>query len=133
MTGLSKTPPGAATYRGVTVYGASWVPVLKVLPFYADDHALARSWSRIPDDTDVLITHTPPDNMLDISSFGQVLGCSLLAPRLNDLSPALHCFGHLHNSAGQLTLGGTTYVNASSVNSRFEVVHPPTVFDLPDR
>ena len=56
----------------------------------------------------------------------------LLAQRVKELSPALHCFGHVHRSAGHVALGGTTCVNASSVNSRFELVHQPFVFDLPD-
>ena len=47
--------------------------------------------------------------------------------------PALHCFGHVHHSAGHAVIGPATYVNATSVNSNFELVHPPFLFDLPDR
>lgn len=120
-------------YRGVRFHGAPWVPMLDGHAFFADDRALAAAWARIPDDVDVLITHTPPAGILDVSSTGLKLGCRHLADRLAALSPRLHCFGHVHASAGHRTIGGTTYVNAASVNSAFEVVHPPFTIELPDR
>lgn len=119
-------------YRGVRFHGAPWVPMLDGHAFFADDRALAAAWSRIPNDVDVLITHTPPAGILDESSTGLKLGCRHLSERLAALSPRLHCFGHVHASAGHRTIGGTTYVNASSVNSAFKVVHPPFTIELPD-
>lgn len=91
-------------------------------------------WPRIPDDVDVLITHAPPAGLLDVSSTGLKLGCEHLAKRLAGLAPRLHCFGHahVHASAGNRSSGGTTYVNASSVDSTFQIAHPPFVFELPD-
>ena len=43
---------------------------------HADDDALREKWSRIPANTDVLITHTPPAGILDRSRRGQGLGCT---------------------------------------------------------
>ena len=123
----------AETFRGVRFYGASWVPMLSQMPFYATDDALGTAWSRIPDEVDVLVTHTPPAGVLDVSSRGQALGCPHLTARLSALSPALHCFGHVHRSAGSEVIGGTTFVNATSVNSQFELVHAPFMFEFPDR
>ncbi len=120
-------------FRGVTFYGASWVPMLHGFAFFADDEFLERAWSRIPEDVDVLITHTPPLGVLDVSSRGKSLGCRFLAERLKDLSPALHCFGHVHNSRGATTIGATTFMNATSVASNFQIAHAPFVFELPDR
>ncbi len=117
-------------HRGVRFYGAPWVPILDNHAFFADDQALVSAWSRIPDDVGVLITHTPPAGVMDVSSRGEMLGCRYLARRLEKLDPKLHCFGHVHASAGNRTIGGTTYVNASSVNSRFEIAVPPFVFDV---
>lgn len=123
----------AETFAGVTFYGASWVPMLRQLPFYADAESLSAAWSRIPDSVDVLVTHTPPHGILDVSGSGKVLGCHGLADRLKMLTPALHCFGHVHNSAGHRKISGTNYVNATSVNSDFQIAHTPFLFDLPDR
>jgi len=115
---------------GVKFYGASWVPNLNNHAFFADERALDEAWSKIPDDVDVLITHTPPAGVLDVSSRGLALGCKHLAKRLKTLKPVLHCFGHVHASAGSRKRGGTTYVNASSVNSSFEIKVAPFEFDL---
>ncbi|WP_299352443.1 metallophosphatase domain-containing protein [uncultured Shimia sp.] len=116
--------------EGLKFYGASWVPDLSGHAFFADDSTLKRAWAEIPGDTDVLITHTPPAGVLDVSSRGLMLGCPHLAERLNDVRPKLHCFGHVHASAGHLVRSGTTFVNASSVNSAFEIAHIPVELKL---
>ena len=115
---------------GVKFYGTSWIPVLAGHAFFADSDALALAWSRIPDDVDVLITHTPPAEVLDRSSRDETLGCPLLADRLAALQPKLHCFGHVHASRGCRVVGKTTYVNATSVNSSLQMAYPPFEFDL---
>ena len=63
----------------------------------------------------------------------EYLPCPHLARRIRDLSPALHCFGHVHNGRGRQQIGATDYLNATSVNSAFEIAYPPFVVDLPDR
>src|SRR4026208_2196534 len=52
-------------------------------------------------------------------------GSGEFPPRLLALPPRLHCFGHIHASAGITCLNGTTYVNASMVNRRYENAHQP--------
>ena len=117
-------------WRGVRFYGAPWVPDLYGHAFYADDRALADAWDTIPQNVDVLITHTPPRGILDVSSRGDVLGCPHLTDRLKSVKPALHCFGHVHHSSGHQSVGGTTHVNASVIGKAYEIAHPPFVFDL---
>lgn len=123
----------AFAHRGVTFHGSPWVPHLDGHAFFADDDRLRDAWAAIPDDVDVLITHTPPAGILDISSTDLMLGCACLAERLVQLGPKLHCFGHVHASAGTCQVGTTTFVNASSVGSDFRIKNEPFVIDLPDR
>lgn len=120
------------TYRDVEFYGAPWVPMLTTHAFFAEAPELTAAWARIPRDVDVLITHTPPADILDVSSRGLAIGCPHLAQRLRDLTPRLHCFGHVHASAGSRMIGATTYVNATSINSDFQIAHRPFVFDWPE-
>ena len=115
---------------GIKFYGSPWVPHLSHHAFYANSDAIREAWSKIPDDVDVLITHTPPARCLDVSSRGMSLGCDYLAQRLKSLRPLLHCFGHVHASVGQCQHKGITFVNAASVNSQFEISNPPVVFNL---
>jgi Icc-related predicted phosphoesterase len=115
-------------HEGVTFYGAPWTPLLKGHAFFRQESELSDKWQQIPDDTDVLITHTPPAGVLDISSRGLELGCRHLADTVGRVSPQLHCFGHVHASSGVREVGNTTFINASSVNSQFELARPPYEF-----
>ncbi len=112
-------------HDGVTFYGSPWVPDLAQHAFYQPSDQLAAKWSAIPEQTDVLITHTPPAGILDVSSHGLVLGCPYLAARSTELSHRTHCFGHVHASSGVLERDGVTYVNAALANHQYEMVRAP--------
>jgi Icc-related predicted phosphoesterase len=120
----------AVVLDGVTFYGAPWVPELTSSAHYMPDTELAHAWTKIPESTDVLITHTPPRGILDRNSMEKECGCATLRDRLTVVRPRLHCFGHIHASAGTIEVAGTTYVNASMVNSKYEIVRTPYIFDL---
>jgi Icc-related predicted phosphoesterase len=90
---------------GVRFYGSPWVPELSGHAFYANAEQLRIAWQKIPTHTDVLITHTPPANILDESRHGLSLGCPLLAYELQRIVPKVHCFGHVHASAGSCEAG----------------------------
>lgn len=118
---------------GFTFFGAPWVPELRQWAHFLTPSELQRAWERIPENLDVLITHTPPRGILDRSSRGKACGCELLGARLASVPPRLHCFGHIHASAGTEQIGETRFVNASMVNSRYEVSREPTVISLERR
>lgn len=117
-------------FGGLKFWGAPWVPMLECHAFFADDDDLRSAWSRIPYDVDVLITHTPPEGILDRSGAGESLGCPFLAVALQRVKPRLHCFGHVHAAAGREDRDGTIFVNATSVDTRRDIVNPPFVIDL---
>ncbi|KAJ7888639.1 hypothetical protein B0H14DRAFT_1192853 [Mycena olivaceomarginata] len=50
--------------------------------------------------TDILLTHCPPHNILDVTNKADRAGCSALAARLSSLRPRLHVFGHIHEARG---------------------------------
>lgn len=117
-------------FEGLRFYGAPWVPELRNWAYYLDGPRLADKWAAIPQDIDVLITHTPPRGILDTNTRGKSCGCPDLEARLATVRPRVHCFGHVHASAGQLTQGGTTYVNAAMVNHQYRIARAPIVIDL---
>ena len=120
----------AVAFEGVRFYGAPWVPELRQWAHYQDPLSLARKWAAIPEATDVLVTHTPPFGILDRSTSGKQCGCPMLRERLKALRPRLHCFGHIHASAGMEVREGTAFVNASMVDRNYNVVRQPHVFVL---
>ena len=112
-------------HQGVTFYGAPWVPDLREQAFFKESQELARAWSAIPDETDVLITHTPPAGRLDVSSRGFQLGCQHLFAKVRAVSPRVHCFGHVHASSGVAEIGRTVFINAALVDSRYRLARGP--------
>ncbi|PYH88748.1 phosphoric ester hydrolase [Aspergillus ellipticus CBS 707.79] len=88
--------------RTLTLYGAPQIP--SIVPFtpihaftYPPHH---NAWSHtIPPQTDILITHTPPQSHLDLSPTFST-GCPSLLAELWRVRPALHVFGHVHAAAG---------------------------------
>ncbi|KAF8217710.1 Metallo-dependent phosphatase-like protein [Mycena galopus ATCC 62051] len=50
--------------------------------------------------TDILLTHGPPYNLLDFTKRDTNAGCPALATRLGTLRPRLHVFGHIHEARG---------------------------------
>jgi len=112
-------------YQSVRFFGAPWVPELRGQAFFKDDPKLRSCWSQIPEGLDVLITHTPPAGVLDVSSRGLQLGCEYLAEELKKKKPALHCFGHVHASSGIHVIDDTTFINAAQVNNQYRITRKP--------
>lgn len=94
--------------------------------------AIDQHWRMIPEDTDVLITHGPPDGILDeVEGWGGGhVGCADLMSRVLKVKPKLHVFGHIHHSYGEKYFNGTRFVNASQCNEQYRIVHEPIVVDL---
>ena len=96
---------------------------------------IERHWAMIPDDTDVLITHGPPMAILDAvdrpDGASEHVGCPSLARRVAEVRPALHLFGHIHESRGELRRDGVRYLNVSTMDSDYRIAHAPVRVELP--
>lgn len=119
---------------GFKFWGSPWTPVFFNWAFNLErGEALAERWARIPDDTDVLITHGPPAGILDRVDppVGSVRpGCEALTARVTQLVPRLHIFGHIHEDYGQVQIGNCLYINASTCNGSYQPLNAPVVIDL---
>lgn len=102
------------------------------------DLELETKWKEIPDDTDILITHTPPYGYLDYVErdiggflYKEHLGCDiLLLDIVERINPRYHIFGHIHSGYGIVSKGNTTYINASLLNENYRIANKPIVIDL---
>lgn len=93
------------TVEGFKIYGSPWKPTWKgrAMGFTLMRRSLelAEKWALIPNDIDVLITHTPPYDILDYG-YGRVgNGCEILGRKILGF-PQLkaHIFGHIHEGYG---------------------------------
>ena len=121
--------------NGVKFYGSPWTP-----DFFPEhwvfnqprgSEVTQARWAQIPDDTNVLITHGPPQGVMDVcrdihdSSRMVRVGCSALRHRISHLNQLkLHAFGHIHEGRGTHEEGGVKYVNAASLDGRYRQNNP---------
>jgi Icc-related predicted phosphoesterase len=87
-------------------------------------------WNDIPKDTDILISHVPPYEILDLHDRNFHLGDKVLAKRVDKLSLSYHIFGHVHDAYGLTRIKNTIFVNASSVDSTGRYFNPPIILDV---
>jgi len=133
-------------FEGLKIWGSPWTtafegmnPCCKAFTVQ-NDAQLSEKWSLIPDDTDILITHSPAYGMMDLCVNGDKMDCvgskSLLkwkADHYNTLK--LHVFGHVHEGYGvwdqrkiqKETNGkpGPIYVNAAHLDRYYRPRNKP--------
>ena len=118
--------------EGIKFWGSPATPFFHDWAFNYDraSEDLYRIWSRIPEDTDVLITHGPPLGIGDITYRGEQVGCYDLFHRVRVVKPKIHVFGHIHYSYGDHGLSlGTRFINASTCDERYQPTNKPIVID----
>lgn len=131
LKGATYLEDSACTVDGVKFWGSPWQPWFMDMAFNLNDsNDLLQKWSHIPHDTDVLITHTPPGQILDLTSLGERVGCRELAKQVALVEPRLHVFGHIHEAYGVLNRGKTKYVNACTCSLQYIPNQPAIVIDI---
>ena len=125
-------------HRTLKIWGSPWTRRFEgmnphCMAFTCEtEEELAEKFAKIPDDIDILVTHSPPHGCyLDQDRNGNMMGSTSLADRLWKLSVKLHVFGHIHEGYGfHPVIGNPNWVNASHVNERYEPVNKPIRIEL---
>lgn len=88
--------------RTLTVYGAPQIPACGGSDFAFQYAPGADAWTdTVPNDTDILVTHTPPAFHRDIPTGP---GCDFLLNEIWRAKPILHVCGHVHAGSGKEVL-----------------------------
>lgn len=108
------------------VWGSPWQPEFYNWAFNLPRRGpgLQMKWNQIPKDLGILITHGPPQEILDVSGppYNQpLLGCELLRVTVDEVKPKIHVFGHIHGSYGYKYLNGTHFFNAAVLGENYEL------------
>ncbi len=90
---------------------------------------IRQHWDKIPLGTDLLVTHGPAFEHLDMTSSGLRVGCEDLAEQIEKIQPVWHICGHIHEAYGIQENSSTSYINASVLNERYECVNEPVIFE----
>lgn len=128
----------ATEFEGLNIWGSPWTKTFSGMnphckAFTVDtEEELADKWKLIPHNIDILITHSPPYDILDKTIDGRNTGSSSLWSWFKYVErPKLHVFGHIHEAYGQEEkfMGYNDImvksINASHVNERYEPVNKP--------
>jgi len=98
--------------EGIKFFGSPWSKIFYNWAFMLPEHKLTEKWTKIPKDTDILITHSPPFGTLDYVN-GRNEGSETLASRIKQLNISHHIFGHIHEGFGQVIKENIHYINCS--------------------
>lgn len=132
--------------RKLKIWGSPWTKWFKgVNPsctafMLKTEKELTEKWELIPNDIDILVTHSPPFGILDENNEGEHCGSKSLLDRILNLPELkLHVFGHIHEGYGQTHMAYISadafsedalavkplFVNASIMNEDYEAVNKP--------
>jgi len=127
-------------HDGLVFYGTPWVPPISgvISPqwsaFMRSEDELHRRFENMPESMDVLITHGPPQGILDAGK-----GSMALREAIEKRKIRKHLFGHIHECSGMTVTefreeGNRESHNLAALDGHIpSYTKPPLVFDLEAR
>lgn len=94
----------------------------------------ARNYAAIPENTDILITHSPAFGILDLddSIDGESIhyGSEELLKRVSAIHPRVHLFGHVHRQHGITTQNDIVFSNGAIMNDDYSKLNTPNIIEV---
>ena len=130
--GITYLRDSSVIIDGLKFYGTPWQPVFLDWAFNLEEGELVKKWELIPSGTDILLTHCPPHNILDLANYrNEHTGSKSLLDKILEIDPIVSAFGHIHEAYGSISLyNNITFVNSSLLNRRYELVNDPIVINV---
>lgn len=118
--------------EGIKFYFYPWTPTFYNWAFMTGEGFLMEKLDRIPHDVDVLVSHGPPREILDVNDIGESCGSHALRNFVEERDHLKYLFcGHIHESGGRkVTYRGTEIINASLLDDRYKHVRQPIVIEI---
>ncbi len=127
--------------EGLKFWGSPMTPTFYNWAFNRDrGEDIKKHWDKIPDGTDVLITHGPPYGYCDEAyrvgfDITEHVGCKDLLDAINRVKPKIWIGGHIHYSYG---IGNiihddrtrTVCYNSSLMNENYMVENKPHIINI---
>ena len=109
----------SVTIEGIKIFGTPYQPIFYDWAWNRTDKELAKYYADIPNDSDIVITHNPPyqilDKVVDPCTPDPCVGCKHLRNNLlKRVKPKVNVFGHIHEGYGVEHIDDTIFINASS-------------------
>lgn len=117
--------------EGINIWGSPispWFYNWAFNRFRGED--IMKHWYKIPQNTDILITHGPVFGILDKTTRNERVGCKDLLRKVGEIKPKFHICGHIHEAYGHIKQGDTEYINASVLDENYNLRNKPLVFEI---
>lgn len=116
--------------KTIKFWGTPWTPPFFNWAFMKSDSESKRYFEQIPEGLDILITHGPPQGLLDLTDYGSHVGSQTLATEVSRAKPTYHVFGHIHHSYGFLVTNNTTFINAAVCDEKYKPTNAPVLITI---
>ncbi|KAL4223462.1 hypothetical protein ACF0H5_016933 [Mactra antiquata] len=141
LTDVHYLQDSSINIEGINIYGSPWNSkrwTSYARGFAKNANKLIKHWNLIPKQTDILVTHLPPEGILDLATkkfsglknlFSRNSACDVCCSSheayehwgckdlrniiLKGVRPTLHLFGHVHEDTGIQEIDGITFSNAA--------------------
>lgn len=107
------------------------------VPMFLEDCISSRQtryYSSVPEDTDVLITHSPAYGILDLddSINGEFInyGSEEILESVMRIKPRLHLFGHVHRQYGMTEQNNIIFSNGAIMSDDYSKLNKPMIINL---
>ncbi len=127
LPGMQVLHGTSATVAGLTIFGLGYgVPETPFGGWSCDmDEAQAAAMLADCTDADILVVHSPPKGVADVTSGGQSVGSTAILDAIIRIQPRLAVCGHIHESWGaEGQIGQTRVVNLGPTVNWFELPGP---------
>lgn len=125
----------SVTIDGFNIWGSPVQPWFYDWAFNRKGEDINKHWDLIPNNTDILITHGPVKDYLDMTINGDITGCPYLLDRVNEINNIkLHVCGHIHEAYGKVHRSdGKIFVNASVLDENYIMRNKPIIIELANK
>lgn len=116
-------------YSGIKIEGVTFWGVPLFIADHKQEGRVEILMKQIPENTGVLISHSPPYGILDFEN-NINRGCLDLLQAVLKIKPTYHLFGHIHSAYGIEKSNHTAFVNSSLMNSMDELGNKPILLEI---
>lgn len=110
---------------GLKIWGSPYNSDHDGNAFSLTEDKIIDHWEKIPNDSDMVIIHTPAYGVLDENANGEHEGSKDLLRKLVRVEPKYFICGHRQSTHGYEYRYGIHFINASVTNNEFKIAYKP--------
>lgn len=124
-----------------SIFGTPYCNIFGGWPFMRNDEYLTEKFKEIPDEVDIIITHSPPYGVGQIDCILETpiwsnhdydnLGNKPLRNRLDNIKFKYLCCGHIHSGdKSGINFNGGVCFNVSVLNENYDLFYEPNYYKI---